>query len=111
MSARPELGRHEPPAVRTRSVLLITAGILVALTAIAWGLELFFAERVGVAIVYRAPFPAPGVTPDEREERAMLERKQRDLLGGAGGRMPIEQAMRAIAAKGAHAFDPIETPR
>jgi hypothetical protein len=78
---------------------------------IACGLALFFPDRVGLTIVHRQAFPAPGVIPNERAERLALEKAQRDLLGGGGGRMPIEQAMQAIAAKGAHAFDPVAVPQ
>jgi len=107
----PDLGRGEAPAVSARAVLLVTAGMLAALVAIAFGLELFFHDRVGMTIVYRRELPTPGVIPDERAQRLALEARQREALNGAGGRMPIEAAMQAIVAKGPHAFDSIEAPR
>ena len=65
------------------------------------------ADRVGMTFVERHPFPAPGVRADEHAERVALEDRQKRELDGADGHMPIEAAMRAIAAKGPRAFDPI----
>ncbi|HWB51492.1 MAG TPA: hypothetical protein VG651_20445 [Stellaceae bacterium] len=102
-----DLGRGESPAVGTRAVVLTVAGILVALLAVAFGFELIFRDRIGMTFVVQHNLPAPGVVPDERAAREALEARQRALLAGAGGRLPIETAMRAIAAKGEHAFDPL----
>ena len=102
-----DLGARESPAVSTRAVVLATAGILIILAAIAFGFAPIFRDRVGITAVERRPLPAPGVTPNQRAERETLEAQQRAALAGAGGRMPIEAAMRAIAAKGEHAFDPV----
>ncbi len=107
MAAEQDLGPGESPAVKTHVVVLVGAGILVALTAIAFGLELFFHDRVGMTFVDQHPLPAPGVIPDERAQRLALESKQYNELNGAGGRMPIEAAINAIVARGPHAFDPI----
>lgn len=107
MAADQDLGCGESPTVRTRIVVLVTAGILVALVTIAFGLELFFHNRVGMTFVAYHALPAPGVIPDERAQRLALEAKQRNELNGAGGRMPIESAISAIVARGPQAFDPI----
>jgi hypothetical protein len=107
MTADQDLGRGESPAVKTRIVVLVASGILVALVTIAFGLELFFHDRVGMTFVAHRALPAPGVIPDERAQRLALESKQRNELNGAGGRMPIEAAISAIVARGPHAFDPI----
>lgn len=107
MPADLDLGRGECPQVWTRVVVWITAGILVALVTVAFGLQLLFPDRIGITFVVRHRLPAPGVTSDERAERLALEANQKLLLNGAGGRMPIETAMQAVAAKGAHGFDPI----
>jgi hypothetical protein len=109
MSVERDIGRREPPRVATRAVVLATAAIIVALMAVAFGLELFFYDRVGMSFVDRHRFPAPGVIPDERAQRLALEAEQNRQLDGADGRMPIEAAMRAIAAKGARAFEPVKT--
>lgn len=97
----------ESPAVRTRAVLLVVAGILASLVTVAFGLEIFFQNRIGVTTVVQRPLPAPGVRPDERAQRLALEREQNSELNGKGGRLPIEKAMEAIAARGPHAFDPV----
>ena len=102
-----DLGRGESPAVGTRAVIFATIGILAILVAIAFGFELVFRDRIGVTYVEQHPLPGPGVRPDERTEREALEAQQRAALAGAGGRLPIEAAMRAIAGKGEHAFEPI----
>jgi hypothetical protein len=102
-----DLGRGESPAVRTRAVVLATVGILAMLLAVAFGFELIFGDRIGMTSVEQHPLPAPGVVSDERVEREALEARQRAALDGAGGRLPIEAAMRAIASKGEHAFDPV----
>jgi hypothetical protein len=111
MAAEQDLGPGESPSVNARAVLLVTAGILALLVAIAFGLEVFFHDRVGRTFVALHPLPPPGVSPSERALRIELETKQRAALNGAGGRMPIDDAMQAIAAKGPHAFDPIEVSR
>lgn len=111
MQAEQDLGPGEPPSVNVRAVLLVTAGILALLVAISFGLQAFFRDRIGRTYVVSHPLPPPGVTPSERALRLDLEAKQAAALNGAGGRMPIDAAMRAIAAKGPKAFDPIEAPR
>jgi hypothetical protein len=102
-----ELGRGESPGVRTRVVVSIVVGILVVLIAVAAGFQLVFRDRVGQTYAVRHPFPAPAVVPDERAERLALQAKQRHDLNGAHGRLPIDAAMKAIAAKGDRAFDPV----
>lgn len=106
-----DLGRGESPAISTRVVVLATIGILVVLAAIAFGFEPIFRDRVGMTAVEQHPLPGPGVVADERAQRQALEARQRAALDGAGGRLPIEAAMRAIADKGEHAFDPLGAAR
>lgn len=102
-----DIGRGESPNVGTRTIVLIVAGILVALVIIGFGFQPIFHDRIGQTSAMRHPFPAPAVTPNERAERLALEARQRKDLAGGHGRMPIGAAMKAIAAKGTHAFDPI----
>ena len=109
--AERDLGRGESPRVHARVVLLVTAAMLVALATVSFGLEVFFTDRIGVTAVEQRPFPAPGVTSDERGERLTREARQRRELDGEGGRMPIAAAMQAISAKGPHAFEPIGATR
>jgi hypothetical protein len=101
-----ELGRGESPHVRTHTIVFIVAGILAALIVIAFGFQAIFRDRIGQTYAIRHAFPAPAVIPDERAERLALQAKQKKDLDGAHGRMPIDAAMKAVAAKGGHAFDP-----
>ncbi len=110
MSTEGQASPLPSPDVRAGLVVLTMAGILVALGGIAFGLRLVVPERIGAASVTRQAFPAPGVPPDERAARLALQAVQRAALDGGGGRMPIAEAMRAIAARGPHAFDPIDVP-
>jgi hypothetical protein len=102
-----DAGRAESPQVRTWRVTAIVAGILVILVAIAFGFQLLFADRIGRTGVVAHGFPAPAVIPDEGAQRRALEARQRQALDGGGGRLPIDAAMKAIAGRGQHAFDPI----
>ncbi|MGN6516786.1 MAG: hypothetical protein ACTHLR_13215 [Rhizomicrobium sp.] len=102
-----ELGRGESPDVRTRRIVFIIAGIMALLMLIAFGFQLIFKGDIGQTYAVRHPFPAPAVIPNERAERLALEARQKKDLAGAHGRMPIDKAMNAIAAKGARAFDPL----
>jgi hypothetical protein len=103
----PDLGPGESPAIRTRAVVLTTIGILASLVIVAFGFQPIFHDRIGMTSVDRHNFPVPGVIPNERAAREALEARQRAVLAGAGGRLPIEAAMRAIVEKGEHAFDPV----
>lgn len=108
MTVDRKLGPGENLQVRTRAVIVVTGSLLALLTLIAFGFMLIFANRVGVSYAVRHDFPAPAVIPNERSERLAMEAGQRRVLAGQDGRMPIEQAMQAIAARGPHAFDPVK---
>ncbi len=99
---------RENPQVDTRKVVTAIAGALILVVATAFGFTLVFGDHIGVRFVARHAFPAPAVIPNERAQRLTLEARQRKLLAGAHGRMPIESAMRLIAARGAQAFDPVK---
>jgi hypothetical protein len=103
----PDHGRAESPQVRTWRVTAIVAGILAILIVIAFGFQLLFADRIGRTATVSHDFPAPAVIPDEGAQRRALEAAQRQALDGGGGRLPIDSAMKAIAGKGPHAFDPV----
>ncbi|HEY1615511.1 MAG TPA: hypothetical protein VGF97_17665 [Rhizomicrobium sp.] len=100
---------REPPNVATRAVVLSIAGILIVLLCVAFGFQAIFRDRIGQTYTVRHGFPAPAVIPNERAERLALEAKQKRDLDGAHGRIPIDTAMKAIAAKGPHAFDLVGT--
>lgn len=104
---RDDTGNSESPQVNTYRVVAIVAGILLVLSLIAFGFEPLFRDRIGQTFTVHRPFPAPAVIPGERAQRLALEAKQKRDLNGAHGRMPIDAAMKAIAAKGPHAFDPV----
>ena len=102
-----ELDPPESAQVRAKVVAAIVGGILVVLIIIAFGFQPIFSNRIAQAKPATHPFPSPAVIFGERAQRLALESMQRRDLAGAHDRMPINAAMRAIAAKGAHAFDPI----
>lgn len=104
----PGIGKGESLQVGTRGVVLVIGVILVLLTAIAFGFTLLFNNRIGVHYTVRHELPAPGVVANERAQRLALEARQRRTLQGAGGRMPIDQAMQAIVARGPRAFEPVK---
>jgi hypothetical protein len=103
-------GSREKPEsleVDSRRVLVVTAALLLLVAGTALGFTLIFHNRIGTRFVPHTDFPAPAVIVHERAQRLALEARQRKDLAGAHGRMPIEEAMRQIAARGAHAFDPV----
>jgi hypothetical protein len=108
MPADKRLGKGESLQVRAPIVALTMGGLLVLLVTVAFGLTLFFHDRIGSRFVLRHAFPAPAVIPDEGARRIASEARQRHLLEGAGGRMPIDRATQEIAARGSHAFDPVD---
>jgi len=103
-----QIGKGESLQVRSRGVVLVTGVLLVLLMVVAFGFTLLFNNRIGVHYSVRHKFPSPAVIPDERAQRLELEARQRRALQGADGRMPIEQAMQAVVARHAHAFDPVK---
>lgn len=109
MAHKDSLGNGETPQVHTWSVVRITAGTIIALILATFFLALAFRDRIHEIRIHPRSFPAPGVTSAEKAERLHLEAEQRKLLNGADGRMPIEKAMQAIAARGNHAFDPADS--
>jgi hypothetical protein len=102
-----DIGPGESPQVDTRAILKIIAVLVAALVLISFGLELFFQDRIGRTYTVSHAFPPPGVIPNEREQRRALDARQRRELNGEGGHMPIGAAMKAVSAKGPHAFDPV----
>lgn len=99
--------RAESPQVNIRSVLFVAAGILLFLIAVVALLSVVFRQLIHSPPPVLRQFPAPSVTVDERTQRINLERAQIEHLSGKNGTLPIAQAMAAIAAKGAGAYDPV----
>jgi hypothetical protein len=105
----------EPAEVATGTVVIAVAGFLGFVALSMTGL--FFYLRSEVPGAFRAAiehqFPEPRLQKTPQGDLRRFEQKQRDLLSDYGWvdrsagvvRIPIEEAMRIIAAKGDHAFD------
>ena len=110
----------QPPDVATGVVLMAVAGFLafIALTMTV----LFFYLRTGAPGAFRQAterhFPEPALQKKPQADLKRFELEQRMSLSGYGwidrsrgiARIPIEEAMRIIAARGDHAYDPPEPP-
>jgi|SRR6185312_5882980 len=109
MAAEPDIGIGEGESLQVRVPVIVGAALalLGMATIVAFGFLLLFPNRIGVRFVPHRAFPAPSVVSYERSQRLVLEAQQRRALAGAGGRMPIDEAMGKIAARGARAFDPV----
>jgi hypothetical protein len=110
----------ESPDVANRVVAASVAGFfLLVLVAMA---VLFVYLKNGAPAALRPPiergFPEPRLQVAPRVDLLRLERAQREELSGyawvdrANGlaRIPIEQAMRAVVARGNSAYDPPDPP-
>jgi hypothetical protein len=110
----------QPPDVASRVVLSVVAGFLafVALTMAV----LFFYLKAGAPGAFRQaveqPFPEPALQTKPDDDLRRFEFEQRMALSGYGwvdrsrgiARIPIDEAMRIIAAHGDRAYDPLEPP-
>lgn len=108
----------QPPDVATGTVILSVAGFL-SLVAVAM-IALFFYLKVGAPTALKQPtqhdFPKPALQTSPKEDLARVEFEQRTGMSGYGwidrskglARIPVEEAMRIIAAKGDHAYDALE---
>ena len=110
----------QPPDVATRIVIIAVAGFLGFVALSMTGL--FFYLRSSVPDVFgkvtEHHFPEPALQKDPQDDLKRFERDQRATLSGYGWvdrskglvRIPIEDAMRIIAARGGHAYDPLDQP-
>ena len=83
---------------------------------------LFFYLRSTAPGVFKSavehPFPEPTLEKSPQDDLRRFERDQRAALSGYGWvdrskglvRIPIEEAMRIVAARGDHAYDPLDPP-
>jgi hypothetical protein len=106
----------QPPDVAATVVIVVVAGFLgfVALTMAG----AFFFLKAGAPDALRRPvehrFPEPVLQKDPQADLKRFELEQRMALSGHGWvdrqqglvRIPIDEAMRIIAAQGEHAYDP-----
>lgn len=93
----------ESPQVRTWRVVAIVAGIMAVLMLVAFGFQALFRDRIGQTYTVKHAFPAPAVIANERGERLAIEAAQKRKLRD----IHIDAAMKAVAAKGPRAFDPV----
>ena len=119
MAAEPTIrDRLEPDDTNARMLLTVAAAVLVLL-AIAFGVTLWFykAEVPNHGAIVPRQFPEPRLSGDDALERRRLEAEQNARLQGykwvdrGSGivSVPIDDAMRRIAAKGAQGYAPIVT--
>ena len=110
----------QPPDVATGVVITAVAGFLAFVALAMTGL--FFYLRTGAPGAFRQatehPFPEPALQKKPRDDLKRFEFEQRMSLSGYGwvdrskgiARIPIEEAMRIITARGDHAYDAPEPP-
>ena len=107
---------RESPAVREGAVALIMAGFFIFVVAAAIGLFFFYqALAPNLAFVKANQFPSPRLEtrsdglrdPEIAQQQADLQRFR--WIDRAHGmfQIPIERAMRLVAARGARAYEPL----
>ena len=108
----------QPPDVATGTVLITVAGYLAFVLLAMAGV--FFYLKAGSPSALKQPtekvFPNPRLQTSPEEDLARIEFEQRTALSGYAwvdrskglARIPIEEAMRIIAARGDHAYDALE---
>lgn len=108
----------QPPGVATDIVLLAVAGFLVFVALTMTGL--FFYLRTAAPDALRQPsehrFPEPALQKKPQDDLKRFELERRMELSDYGwvdrakgiARIPIEEAMRIVTARGDHAYDPPE---
>lgn len=110
----------QTPNVAAGVVIIAVAGFLAFVALTMTGL--FFYLRTGAPGALRQatehPFPEPALQKRPQDDLKRFEVEQRMSLSGYGwvdrskgiARIPIEDAMRIISARGDHAYDPLEPP-
>jgi hypothetical protein len=110
----------QPPDVATGVVVMAVAGFLGFVALSMTGL--FFYLRSSAPDAFRKViehhFPEPALQKNPQDDLRRFEREQRAALSGYGWvdrskglvRIPIEEAMRIIAARGDHAYDLLDQP-
>ena len=111
---------REKPDVRAGVLTAVLTGFLAFVLLAAMGLFVFYHSRAhDASFVKVQAFPAPrlqtlsdGLTDPEiaRQKSALDEARWIDRANGVF-QVPIDEAMRAIAARGTKAYDPIQQPQ
>ncbi len=108
--------RREPPDIRVGTVAAILAGFLLFVVCAASGLVFFYRSRAHDATFVKVEnFPAPRLQtladglaePEIARQKADLERFRWLDRDHRTFQIPIEDAMRRVAARGAKAYDPV----
>jgi hypothetical protein len=110
----------EPPGVATGVVMIAVVAFL-GFVAVMMAVLFFYLKAGAPEALERAtehPFPEPALQKTPVDDLKQFELEQRMALSGYGwvdrskdiARIPIDEAMRIIASRGDHAYDPIEPP-
>ena len=110
----------QAPDVATGAVITAVAGFLAFVAIVMAVLFFYLGATVPNAFQHaiKNPFPAPALQKTPRDDLKRFELEQRKALSGYGwadrskglARIPIDEAMRTIAARGEHAYDPLNPP-
>jgi hypothetical protein len=103
--------RPASPAIVNRLIGFTAVGLLVFIAAVLGFLGLAFSGTIHRPLPVVPQFPEPQVTANERVERIQLEAGQRARIAAKYGGVPIGEAMRMVAARGPHAYDPVTGPK
>lgn len=108
----------QPPEVSDRPILIIVGGFLIFVGIAIAGLLLFVTREAPGALGPRVErqFPQPALQTLPQNDLAHFEASQRSALSGYAwvdrdrgvARIPIDEAMRMITARGEHAYDPLQ---
>ena len=106
----------EPPAIAARVVVFVAIGFLVFVGISLVLLGFYYGHKInGAAFVAPEAFASPQLQIDDVAELAKLQDKQRYELSNYGWvnrdagiiRIPIEEAMKKIVARGTDAYAPM----
>lgn len=108
----------QPPDVSHGVVLAATGGFLAFVALMMIGMFVLLRTEAPRALRQRpqAPFPQPSLQTDPHADlKRFLDEQRAELTGYAWidreqglAKIPIEEAMRIVAARGAHAYDPLQ---
>lgn len=108
----------QAPEVATRAVLYFALGFIAFVAVIMAGLHVYLKASVpGPLIAATHEFPQPRLQAAPQEDLARFEREQNKVLSSYGWvdrsrsliHIPIADAMRIVAGRGARAYDGVET--